>query len=322
MKKRLAWIVVIGLLVVLLGFVFAGNYFYNEGIKRGDRIELYSGDEAVEVFATEENQALIEQANQWYNEQSFERVERTTSDDLKLRADFLENEEDTGKVVILAHGYRGQKEDMREYVKFYYDQGFDVLLPDARGHGESDGDYIGYGWHDRKDYQDWIEMLVNQKDSEHIFLHGNSMGAALVLMASGEDLPLEVKGIIADSGYTTVHEELSHQLKHLYNLPPFPLLEVTSMITNIRAGYTFKEASAVEQVRNNTRPLFIIHGEEDELVPTDMAHELYEAAGGDKQLWIVPDAGHTKAYTVATQLFQHKLTAFIEEVLDTSNETN
>ncbi|MDY0407605.1 alpha/beta hydrolase [Paracerasibacillus soli] len=113
-------------------------------------------------------------------------------------------------------------------------------------------------------------------------LHGNSMGAAVVLMTSGEKLPPQVKGIIADSGYSTVKEELQHQLKHIYNLPSFPLLDVTSIITKIRAGYTFEEASSIDQVKKNTKPLLIIHGDADDLVPTKMAYDIYDAAGGKK----------------------------------------
>lgn len=129
-------------------------------------------------------------------------------------------------------------------------------------------------------------------------------------MASGEKLPEQVKGIIADSGYTTVLEELSHQLKYLYNLPAFPIMQVTSVITNIRAGYTFAEASALDSVAKNKLPLLIIHGDKDALVPTDMGKRIFEIAKSDKELWIVPGAGHTEAYTIAEQEYQEKLMEF------------
>jgi fermentation-respiration switch protein FrsA (DUF1100 family) len=225
---------------------------------------------------------------------------------------FLANKSSTENAVILAHGYRGSNEQMPGITKFYYEQGFNILKPDARGHGESEGDYIGYGWHDRKDYQAWISFLTNEKGSENIYLHGFSMGGAAVLMTSGEALPEEVKGIINDSGYTSVKDELTHQLKHMYHLPAFPLVQVTSFITKIRAGFSFEEASSIEQVQKNTRPLFIIHGDEDELVPTEMAYRLADAATTvDKALWIVPGAGHTEAYTVAREEYEHRLKAFL-----------
>ncbi|MFD2042874.1 alpha/beta hydrolase [Ornithinibacillus salinisoli] len=317
MKKRIFMIMGIIVGIVFIGLLFAGNYFYNEGIKRGTEVELHKESETVNAVVREEEQSIIDESVKWYKNQSPEVLEITSFDELVLKAGFIKNEANTGNAVILAHGYRGNRDHMDELVKFYYDQGFDILMPDARGHGESEGDYIGYGWHDRLDYQDWINLLIENYETQRIVLHGNSMGASLVLMVSGEELPQEVKGIIADSGYTTVKEELSHQLKHLYHLPTFPLLDITSVITKIRAGYTFGEASAVDQVKNNTRPLLIIHGDSDELVPTKMAHELYDAAGGDKELWIVPDAGHTKANKVATVEFQERVRHFINnKVLD------
>lgn len=134
-------------------------------------------------------------------------------------------------------------------------------------------------------------------------------------MTSGEKLPKEVKGIIADSGYTTVKGELSHQLKYLYKLPPFPLMEVTSVVTKIRAGYSFEEASALEGVKKNKLPLFIIHGDQDELVPTKMATEIYDAASSKKDLWIVKGAGHTEAYTVAEVEYKSKLQNFLDTAI-------
>lgn len=316
MKKKIGIIggSIFTILVVVL--LIGGNYFYSEGIKRGTEVELHTEPESVNREATQTALSIIEEAEEWYSIQNPVELEIVSYDDLRLKAGFFDNEAETGKVVILAHGYRGTRDHMDDLVKFYYDQGFDVLMPDSRGHGKSEGDYIGYGWHDRLDYLTWIDLLIEEHDAEQILLHGNSMGASLVLMTSGEELPDEVKGIIADSGYTSVKEELRHQLKHLYHLPSFPILDVTSMITKVRAGYFFGEASAVEQVKKNTKPLFIIHGDADELVPTEMAYELYEAAGGEKELWIVPNAGHTKAYSIATEEYQSRLQRFIDKTID------
>ncbi|SDL88583.1 alpha/beta hydrolase [Sediminibacillus halophilus] len=314
MKKRIAWItgsIVFLIVAVLLG---ASDYFYNQGVKRGEKVELYS-EEPVELPNSETDRKLLVEAQEWFATQKLDKLEMTSYDGLKLRAHFLEHPQASGKAVILAHGYRGFGEQMGDLAKFYYEHGFSILMPDARGHGDSEGDYIGYGWHDRLDYQNWIQRLIDDYQMDSIFLHGNSMGAALVLMISGEDLPSQVKGIIADSGYTDVSEELSHQLRHLYHLPAFPLISITSGMTKLRAGYWFGEASAIKQVKNNTRPLFIIHGDQDELVPTEMAHRLYEAANSEKQLWIVPGAGHTDAYAAATAEFQKRLEAFIESAL-------
>lgn len=314
MKKKLIWITSGLLAVLLVGLFVAANYFYGVGVKRGTEVELHREEAVASAEASTEDQLIFEEANTWFDEQDTEILAINSFDDLTLKAQYIE--QDSQKVVILAHGFGNTSNDMGKLAKFYYDQGFNIVLPDARGHGESEGKYIGYGWHDRLDYLDWIDLLIEEYHAEDIILHGNSMGAAVVLMTSGETLPDEVKGIIADSSYSTVKEELIHQLKHIYNLPPFPLLNATSIVTKIRAGYTFEEASAIDQVQKNTRPLFIIHGDADDLVPTEMGHRIYEAAGGEKELWIVPDAGHTKAFDIVSEEFQDRVEAFIKSVLE------
>ncbi|MBM6619451.1 alpha/beta hydrolase [Bacillus suaedaesalsae] len=315
MKRKLGKIslVLVLLLIVVLGV--AGNYFYQVAINRGEEgPDLHGGGESVAVASlleTEEQQNRLAELMEWTDQQDFNIVKIQSYDGLTLKGRYLENPDSNGKVVILAHGYRGNSEQMPGITKYYYDLGYDVLKPDARGHGDSEGDYIGYGWHDRKDYVNWVEFLTDEKKKHSIFLHGFSMGAATVLMTSGEELPPEVKGIIADSGYTSVKDELTHQLKYMYQLPAFPIMEVTSFVTKIRAGYSFEEASAVEAVKKNTLPLFIIHGDQDDLVPTSMADEIYDVATSEKELWIVEGAGHTEAYTIAEEEYKEKLKKFL-----------
>lgn len=315
MKKRILIIASSIIGVLLIGLIFAGNYFYGEGIKRGTEVELHRESDAVEVSASVTDQEIFEEAQDWFDREERDLLEMVSYDNLELSAQYIENEDQKYKTVILAHGFRNTSEDMGKLAKFYYDEGFNVLLPDARGHGDSEGDYIGYGWHDRLDYVDWIDMAIDEYNAEEIILHGNSMGAATVLMTSGEELPDEVKGVIADSGYSTVKAELAHQLKNIYNLPAFPLLEVTSVITKIRAGYTLEEASSVKQVEENSAPLLIVHGDADDLVPTKMAHEIFDVAGGEKELWIVPEVGHTKAFDVITEEYQNRLRDFIDPLI-------
>jgi uncharacterized protein len=302
------------LLFLIIALAFAGDYFYGEAVQRGADIELHS-EEEVPVTISEENIQLIEDAAEWYEEQEFEEVAMESHDGLLLAGDFLRSEGSSGKAVILVHGFRGEGEEMGDFVQFYQEQGFDVLIPDARGHGQSEGDYMGFGWHDRLDLKQWTEFLVEEMDIRSMLLHGHSMGAAAVLMASGEALPAEVSGIIADSGYTSANDILSYQLQHIYGLPSFPLIPVTSGITRIRSGFSFGEASALKQTEKNERPLFLVHGERDELVPVSMSREILEAAGEQAVLWTVPDAGHVKSYEVATAEYQERLREFIGEHL-------
>ncbi|XXM71308.1 alpha/beta hydrolase [Lysinibacillus sphaericus] len=309
------WLIVITM-IVLFG---AANYFYNLAINRSDEaIKLYGTEEAVKaVSALEEEQERLQELTSWTESQDFEEVEIESDDGLTLSAVYLKNDAPIGKTVILAHGYKGSNEQLPEVTRYYYDKGYDILKPDARGHGKSEGEYIGMGWDDRNDMRKWIDYLIEEKNEKTIFLHGFSMGASTVLMTSGEDLPDQVKGIIADSGYTSVEEEMAHQLKHLYKLPSFPLIDITSKVTERKAGYSFDEASALDQVKKkkDDLPLFIIHGDKDELVPSEMAQRLYENASGMKELWIIPGVGHTQGFLDEEEEYKRRLTGFIDEAM-------
>jgi uncharacterized protein len=319
MIKRIGLIISWLLLITVIVLVGAANYFYNVAINRSDEaIKLYGTEEAVEaVSALEEEQKRLQDLRSWTEKQDFEEVEIQSDDGLTLSALYLKNDAPIGKTVILAHGYKGNNEQLPEVTRFYYEKGYNILKPDARGHGKSGGDYIGYGWHDRNDLRKWVDYVIEEKNETSIFLHGFSMGASTVLMASGEDLPNEVKGIIADSGYTSVKDEMAHQLKYLYHLPPFPLIDITSLVTEIRAGFSFEEASALNQVqkKKSDLPLFIIHGEKDELVPSEMAEQLYEKTSGKKKLWIIPGVGHTQGFLDEEEEYKHRVMEFIDAAM-------
>lgn len=135
---------------------------------------------------------------------------------------------------------------MARYVKRFHDRGMNVLAPAARAHERSGGGYIGMGWPERLDIVAWIEQIVQADPEARILVFGESMGAATAMNVAGESLPANVKCIIEDCGYTSVWDEFSLQLKDVFGLPSFPLLDVANLVCNVRAGYDFHKASSVE----------------------------------------------------------------------------
>lgn len=317
MKKKL-WIKIgIGVIVIAaVALLFAGNYLVNFAIVRKDT----ANNVAPESTVTAENQAIIQanteiiekQKEDWLAKTEQEIAEIVSDDGLQLKGDVFWTNRDSHKWVIAIHGYTGQRTDMQSVASFYGKNDFNVLTPDMRSHGESEGTYIGMGWLDRKDVLKWIQYVLQLDSNAEIILHGISMGGATVMMVSGEELPPQVKGIVEDCGYTSVWDIFSDELDYLFRLPEFPILYAADVVASIRAGYEFKTASAIKQVEKSNVPILFIHGSEDNFVHTDMVYPLYEACKTPKDILVVEGAGHGNSYRMDPDLYFQTVFEFIE----------
>ncbi|MFC5468995.1 alpha/beta hydrolase [Cohnella suwonensis] len=293
-------------------------YFYRMAVARADKSflsgnpDLAANASARAAVGSETNAHSLPN-DDWWERQSITDWSIASDDGLRLHAYFIPTNPISDKTAILAHGYSGDAKQLVPLAEMYKDTfGYNVLLPDARGHGRSDGKYIGFGWPERLDYVKWIDKVIAHVGPQaQIVLHGISMGGATVLMTSGEKLPANVKAVVGDCGYTSVKDQLAYQLKRMYRMPSFPMIPSTSLMTRIKAGYFFGEASALAQVRKSRTPTLFIHGEADTFVPTRMAHELYENGPSDKSLYLVPGAGHGLARHADPASYEREVGRFI-----------
>ncbi|GEN83549.1 alpha/beta hydrolase [Sporosarcina luteola] len=310
-------------LLVLFATVFlviqvAGSFFFYElAIKRGPK-EFLQGNADLEVSEQSMDLYLNGDWLQWVRSQKFEPLQLTSRDGLQLSGYYLPASKPTNKLVILTHGYLGHAKQMGLFGQFYHNElNYNIFMPDARGHGKSEGDYYGFGWPDRLDLMDWTNLLVQKLGPQtEVAYHGLSMGAATVLMASGEEeLPRQVKAIVADSPYQSVYQLFTYQMHRMFHLPAFPLLDGTSALTKVRAGYSFREASALKEVKKAAVPIFYIHGMGDTFVPAEMAEELYEQTSSDADIFLVPNANHGEAYALAGDTYKAKVNLFLDRYL-------
>ncbi|MFC5403298.1 alpha/beta hydrolase [Cohnella soli] len=318
-KEVVFVVLAIPVFLALISSAIAGSslYFYRLAIARSDKSFLGASPDLAANASARADRGSDRHTdlhdNDWWENQTIADWRISSDDGLQLSAYFIKAAGLPGKTAILAHGYSGDAKQMIQLAQMYIDAfGYNVLLPDARGHGRSDGRYIGFGWHERLDYIKWIDQVIAHIGPHaQIVLHGISMGGATVLMASGEELPANVKAIVADCGYTSVKDQLAYQLKRLYRMPSFPMIPFTSLMTRMRAGYFFGEASALAQVRKSRTPTLFIHGEADTFVPTWMVRELYENGPPDKSLYLVPKAGHGLAQHVDPTRYEQEVGKFI-----------
>lgn len=219
------------------------------------------------------------------------------NDGARLHAYYVAAPEATRATAVIVHGYTDNAIRMFMLAHLYnHELRYNVLLPDLHYSGLSDGDCFRMGWLDRLDVMRWMDVADSIFGGTQMVVHGISMGAATTMMVSGEEQRPFVRCFVEDCGYTSVWDEFEHELRGRFGLPAFPLLHVADWLCGAEHGWTFREASAVEQVKKCRLPMLFIHGAADDFVPTWMVYELFEAKPQPKEIWVVPGAAHAVSY--------------------------
>ena len=302
-KKITISIFIILLTLFIGGSSLVGVLFYNLALNAN-----YSKD----IIYAEYNDENLNDAQKWLEEKSNYSDKYIESYD-KLQLHSYVVTQNSNKWAIVVHGYGGSGKLMSDKSKYFYDMGYNVLIPDLRGHGKSEGDYIGMGWKDRLDIISWINFIIKENPNAEIVLHGTSMGAATVLMTSGENLPSNVKAIVADCAYTSAWDEFSYQLETYLKVPSYYILNVTNMVTKLKAGYSLKEASALECVKKATVPILFIHGDKDKFVPYSMMDKLYDATSSPKEKLTIDGGEHANSDLVSPFLYWLTVEDFLNQ---------
>ncbi|MDD6305662.1 MAG: alpha/beta hydrolase [Clostridiales bacterium] len=299
---------------VLVAAGAAGTaYFYGRTMKR-QQVDM---ERTIKMAGTDWSQYsdILAERKAFMLEQPHEDVYQTAFDGLKLHAAYfppIKENSEKKRVVICFHGYTSKGlADFTGLTDYYFRHGYAMLHPDARAHGDSEGDYIGFGCLDRKDALGWIDWVLQKCGTDvEIFLHGISMGGATVLMASGLELPPQVKGIISDCGFTSPKEVFTHVLNTMYHLPAFPIIPAANIVNKRLAGYGMDECNAKREVAKAKVPILFIHGSKDTFVPVKMCQELYDCCASPKKKLIVEGAAHGESYFKDMKAYEEALDEF------------
>lgn len=220
------------------------------------------------------------------------------------------------KVILVMHGRNNNRAggDILTIVKGLYDRGYDAFAFDFRAHGESGGERYSLGLQETRDVDAALQYLKGRGVTAVGGL-GFSMGAATELLAA-PDHP-EMKVLVSDSSFSSLPALLDKELPKASGLPSFFNPGILFM-GKLLYGLDLTETKPVESLpRLNDRPLFLIHGTEDALVPVSQAYELQKAASGNPNLefWVQEGATHTGIYDTAPEEYMQRLLAFYDKYL-------
>lgn len=310
MREILVGILLFAVLLVACS-VFVSEYLFKIIIYRQKKSSSQKDIDAVASWYR--HYPIAKEGRRWLEGMPYINVYIKSFDGLRLYGALLENYSD--KIVICVHGFTGSgKKDFASLAQAYYKNGYNVLLVDNRAHGQSEGKYVGFGVLDRFDLRNWVKYVINRFGSNvQIFLHGISMGAATVLMASSI-MPKNVRGIIADCGFTSVYEIFEYVLKRDYHLPKFPIIYLTNIMSKIRAGYGYKDVNTTAEIARSDIPILFIHGENDEFVPLWMTMKNYSHCKAYKELFIVKESEHAESHYIDKKGYERRILTFIEKI--------
>lgn len=307
------WTVVIGIVTAVAGFLLSRDMMIRgrNGVRKSTLGMPVSG--AVAENKSRED-ALVEK---WLKTVKPEKLTLEADDHSILVARRMITKKGNDKWAVILHGYNGDMEDVYDIAMHYTKEGYNILTPDLRASGESEGSFLGMGWLDRLDIINWIDIILEENPSAEIVIHGVDMGADTALMMSGEPLKSSVKAIVAEGAYSTAWEVMKkeYEMRH-EKLPVFPFLHMMNPVMKVWAGYTLKEADAVKQVGKAAVPVLLIHGKNDTYATEEMTGELEQAIASPHEVLTIQTGTHEDCRYAEPDAYYDNTFRFIEGYVD------
>lgn len=316
MKKKLIIVLAVVLSAVLISGCVAGKFMAHYALQPTPH-----GVDDIERTRHKAD-SLMPGSTAWYDNLKAQGILKdqwiTNDEGLKLHACSVSAADpaQANGTAIVVHGYTDNHFVFLYLVRMYRDVlNYNVLFPDLQYHGYSEGDEIQMGWKDRLDVMKWIDVAHGLFNDDFMVLHGVSMGAATVMMTSGEQLPDYVKCFVEDCGYSSVRGQFAKNLKDMSPLLPKAILTSASIVTEKEFGWSFKEADCRVALARCEKPMLFIHGDADDFVPFSHLWENYKAkTHGYKEYWVAEGAVHANSYARYPEEYTHRVSNFLKTV--------
>ena len=307
--------VLIAVLALLAVLTAAGLTLLDYCCGRRNHADPWS-EESIHKRGFDDLKESILSGKAWLEGKDREEVSITSADGLRLKGLFVPNPEARG-TLLLFHGWRSTwKTDFIISMPFYYSLGLNLLAVDQRSQNGSEGKYITYGVRECEDLALWVQWAARRLGKDHpMFLGGLSMGASTVLMAADMPFDANVRGIVADCGFTSPYAIIRSVAARGSDRPLKLPMALLNVFTRTFAGFGLRERSTVDALKRTKLPVLLVHGLADDFVPAEMSRENYAACASEKGMVLVEGAGHGMSYVVEPERVKGEIEGFIRRHL-------
>ena len=212
--------------------------------------------------------------------------------------------------ILYLHGVADCKIDGLRLAKLLHDHHYNVVLYDARAHGESDGEFCTFGYFEKHDLPKMIDYLQGRTDIApgKFGVFGTSMGAAVALQAAAIDD--RIAAVVAENSFATLRTIFDDYQKRMIQLPFHFLRNIVIKRSEVIARFKANDVSPLDCVGRLAIPVMFIYGTDDHLIHCRYSVALYEAKPPTKELFAIPGAKHNDTWKVAGARYEEKLLAF------------
>jgi len=249
-----------------------------------------------------------------YGIEDFRSLTLRCDDDVRLSGWYIPSR--NRAAVILLHGYPGSRQQNLRRAEWLAGRGYGVLLLDQRGQGMSEGDVFTFGKHEVRDVEAAHRYLAGQPDVDagRIGSWGVSMGGVLALLHAARNQ--EIKAVLSESAFWSLEATIAGAVELSTGLPAFPFAALIRWFAERSGGFSASDVVPAAVIRSiSPRPVLILQGGRDGVVPPDSGRRLYEAAGDPRELWFEPDLGHTHFIDARPKEYERRAVAFFDRYL-------
>ena len=328
-EKRNFWLLLALAVVAGLGFLIWGQYntastIFDMGFLRRNAAELMTSAEGVKLEgeAQEQYDALLLEGEEWIQKAALKQGSWKTESivpwfgeaaGITLSYDLYTQGSD--RTVILLHGFQEGAGDVRYWGSFWWDRGWDVLIPQLRSYGAGDEGLIPctYGVYEQFDLYDLIIALGLDRKTLVIQGRGTGAAAAVFLTANGDLAAAGVDGIVAESVYANMGKDAETMVKKLFGLGNPLLLRFLNAQIRQKLGFLPESVDLTAAAANSTVPALLVWGEDDGFLDPNLTRKVSDAWAGE-HFGLGLKGGHRLLWAESGEAYRDALDGLLEQM--------